>query len=136
MNKVNMLFLDDVLSPLTGGADDDEQIDLYNGLDVNNESLIKGIILKTIKPEFSNKSLSYQIEVRKALAFALLSTNINFDRIFNRNLIAFEHPTESRDFFVWIWEILFDKQRINLEDISDYKVVEDERELMRLSMKK
>jgi hypothetical protein len=135
MNKINLQFLDDVLGPLIGGADDDEQIERYRNFDSKNEYLVKDIIAKTIKPRFDQRSDLYKNAVKKALAYSLLTDSVDFERVYDSNLIAFNAPSNPRDFFFWIWEVLFFEEPVALEEnVASYEIVRDWREPIQISI--
>lgn len=126
MNKINLQFLHSILGPLTGTGDDDEAIEKYRGFDSDDEYLVKDVIKKTIKEKFDGMSDGYKKAVKDALAYSLLSPKFDFEDVFDSNLIAFHSPTEPKDFFLWIWEVLFPERAIVLsEDFDSYKTVWD-----------
>ena len=130
MQQINLAFLEATLGPLVGGADDDEQTERYKNFDSNNEVLVKNVIATTIKIAFDAKTEPYKSEVKKALAFSLL-TNYNFEGIFDSNLVAFEAPCDPRNFFFWTWEILFPRESIGLDySIETYTVITSWQELL------
>lgn len=129
MSKINLQFVHSILGPLIGTADDDSEIEKYRGLDSNDEYLVKDVIKRTIKGKFDEKPERYKKAAKDALAYALLTPDFDFEDVFDSNLIAFLPPTESRDFFLWIWEVLFPEEVVTLHaDINSYETVWDLKE--------
>src|SRR6478736_7830419 len=101
MQTVNEYMIRDLLTPLGGSADIDEKIYQYKNIDSNNETEIKKIILKTIKPYYENQTEGYKGSSKRSLAYFLTTNRINYGYIYDSCLIAFDHPTDSRAFFIW-----------------------------------
>lgn len=124
--KINLEFLDSVIGPLVGSADVDEMIEKYTDLDSDNEFLVKEIITKYLVEDFESRSASYKASVRNALAYALLKSDFDFEDIFDSNLIAFRCPSNPRNFYKWIWEVIFPSEIVTLSgQMSDYQIVRD-----------
>lgn len=122
---VNEYMVRDLLCPLSGTADKDIQIQMYNNIDSNNENQIKNIITETIKPFYEKQNEEYKASAKRSLSYFLTTNRINYGYIFDSCLIAFDHPIDARDFFVWIWEILFSHESYYLPDIKNYIEIDD-----------
>lgn len=133
MTKVNPVFIDYLLNPLVGGADSDEETLKYRNVDPNDEIAIKMIIKSVLKPEFEQQPNAFKEASKKALSYYLTTDKINFGRVFNSNLLAFDHPTNPKDFFYWIWEIFFGEEDYIIKDIEDYIEYNDIYEPLRLA---
>lgn len=125
MLTVNVYMVRDLLCPLGGSADDDVKILQYENTDGNNEAEIKNIITKIIKPYFDKQTEIYKASSKRSLSYFLTTNRMDFGDIFDSCLIAFDHPTDARDFFLWIWEILFPDESYHLDEIKKYTEIED-----------
>ncbi len=125
MQTVNWYMLNDILNPLGGSADIDEMVYIYQDVDSNNEVEIKQIIFEKIKPYFEKKTEAYKISIKRSLSFFLTTNKINFGKIYDSCLIAFDHPDEARNFFLWIWEILFPNEDYHIGSTENYKEIEN-----------
>lgn len=125
MNKVNQAFLHDILIPLAGLADDDEQAEKYSSIDPNDEDSVKSIINATIIPYIQNQSKMYKDCVKDALSYFLTQDKVDFEGIFDSNLLPFPAPTKAKLFFVWIWELLFEGKSYIVTDLIGYVEIND-----------
>jgi hypothetical protein len=125
MQTVNQYMVGDLLNPLGGSADIDEKIYQYQNVDSNDEEQIKKIILENIKPHFENQSELYKSSAKRSLSYFLTTNRIDFGYIYDNCLIAFDHPKDSRLFFLWVWEVLFPFEDYNIEDVKKYSEIED-----------
>jgi hypothetical protein len=125
---VNRNFIDSILSPLIGSGDIDEEMDSYKNINPNSETEVKNIISNTIKPEFEKNSTDFKKIARETLAFYLTTEKIDFGRLYNSLLIAFDHPDNPKVFFIWVWQILFNNEQYQLDNWEDFKEVNDPRE--------
>lgn len=115
MTTVNLQFIDALLGPLVGSADDDAQRDRYRNVNADNEYHVKAVIAETIKPRLDNRPWRYRTAARNALAYALLQPDFDFATVYANNRIAFPPPLTARLFFVWLWEILFLEEPLRLD---------------------
>lgn len=122
---VNEVLVEYFLHPLSGGADSDSQYELYKNVDVNDENQIKKIISETIKPEFDSKPLEFKEIAKRTLSYYLTTDKIEFGGVYDSNLIAFDHPDNPKNFFIWIWEVLFGNESYRMEDWQNYIEVND-----------
>lgn len=125
MKTVNLYMLNDILTPLGGGADIDEQIFQYQNFNGNDKMSVKNIIAREIKPYYKKASQEYKTSFKRSLSYFLTTNAIDFGRLYDSCLIAFDHPANPRDLFVWIWEVLFPDTDYILENIHEYEEVED-----------
>jgi|GEM_PF-1583387 len=126
MKTINLQFIDAALGPLVGSAGDRAQLEHYQNLNPDNEYHVKAVIAETLKPRFDNRPERYRKAVRNALAYALLQDDFDFTTIFINNRIAFAPPATSRNFFFWMWQILFLEQPIRLDyTLRDATVIRD-----------
>lgn len=132
MHKVNPSFLSYMLSPLTGGADIDEEVTKYNNIIPNNEAEVKEIIEVVLKPFFESAPMEFRHEAKKSLSYYLTTDKIDFERTFNSNLMPFDHPTIAKQFFLWLWEVLFNDESYDIKNIETYIEINDINEPLRL----
>lgn len=125
MQTVNENMVRDLLTPLAGSADLDEKIEEYRNVDSDNPITVKEIIAATIKPWYENRSEEYKAIAKRSLSYFLTTNRINYGYIYDSCLIAFDHPTDARDFFVWIWEMLFPEETYRLKDVKHYVEIDD-----------
>lgn len=125
METVNWYMLNDLLSPIGGTGDVDEECLKYQNLDSNDEGQVKKVIMERIYPYYYGSSASYQKSVRISLSYFLTTNRLNYGRLFDSCLIAFDHPVDSRDFFLWIWECLFPNENYRMKNVKDYQEIED-----------
>lgn len=134
MREVNPYFLDDILSPLAGGADFDELMYLQH-LDANNEQEIKEILKEFLGPYFEGLSDIYKAKFKLSLAFYLKNPKVDFESIIDSYLLPFNTPSQPINLFIWLWDLLFPNEDyflISTEGIIEKK---DQYEPMRLSTK-
>lgn len=133
---VNPYLIESLLFPLAGEADDDERTDYFSGFDVNNEVEMRKIIEKYLLPEFKEASSIYQEQAKQSLAYFLTTESIDFKRIIQSLLLPFDPSHHGKKWFIWIWEIFFRNDNYHISDVSQYSIVEDVYEPIRLKMKK
>jgi hypothetical protein len=120
MKQVNPYLVENLLSPFGGTADIDTEIIKYANVDNNNEELVKQIITQNIKPYYESRSDLYKEAAKRSLRYYLTTNRINYGDIYDNCLIAFDHPDEPRDFFLWIWEVLFPGEEFLIHDEENY----------------
>lgn len=125
MNVVNICFLEDLLSPLTGLADDDEMVQYYSDINLSAETQYKQIIDEYIKGYFCKLNKEKKNKLKMALRYSLSKEGFDFARIFESCLLPFEPPINVRSFFIWIWEELFREEDYMISNLEEYKVIED-----------
>lgn len=125
MKLVNPYFLNDLMSPITGLADDDEAVSYYNSLNISSEEQYRSIIREVFIEYFSSLDKQKKDKTKTALSFYLSKQDSDFERVFESCLPPFDPPTDVRDFFVWLWEELFKGESYIISDMESYKIVPD-----------
>lgn len=125
MQTVNWYIINDLLNPLGGSGDLDEKIYQYQNVNKNNKVEIKKIITDEIKPYYEESSEAYKISAKRSLSYFLTTNRLNFGRLYDSCLIAFDHPDDARLFFLWIWEILFPNEDYYMENTQNITEIED-----------
>ena len=118
-------MLNDLLGPLGGTADLDDAVFRYRDINSDDEQVIKEIISESIKPYFDARSKGYQDSVKLNLSYYLSTKKIDFGRLYDSCLIAFDHSSKPVNFFIWIWEVLFPNEDYYVIDDGSYIEVED-----------
>lgn len=126
MLTVNQSMFESFLDAIGGTADfDDDRTEMLSKIDGNNEKVVKSIILSEIKPYYESRNDAYKASAKRSLSYFLTTNTINFGRIYDSCLIAFDHPTDPKLFFLWVWEILFPNESYVIEDIEQYIEIDD-----------
>jgi hypothetical protein len=114
---VNRMFLGYILGGLGGLADVDEEIEKYNNLDVNDKQSVLKIIRDSCIPRILNHPSDLARErIKNTLQYYLSTDEIDFASVFNAHLLPFDHPTDAKDFFCWIWEALYQNESYELSE--------------------
>jgi hypothetical protein len=125
MQTVNWYMLNDLLSPIGGTADINEEVYKYQNFDSNSEMNVKEIISQEIQPHYDSRTKDYKESVKRSLSYFLTTNRINYGSLYDSCLIAFDHPIDARNFFLWIWEVLFPNEDYHIKDITNYQEIED-----------
>lgn len=108
MITVNPIYIDEVLSPLIGGADDEASIDDYGYYKSDIEEDVKSLAKDVLLPDFKKQKERLQDVTKNTLAYYLTYPGkVNFESIFNSLLLPIETPVNTQQFFQWIWEVFF-----------------------------
>jgi hypothetical protein len=118
----------DLLNPVTGTADIDEEIFRFRDFDSNDEASAKEIIKKLLLPTFETASMQYKVASKLSLAYFLSNENFDFGDLYDSCLIAFDHPANPRNFFLWIWQIFFPTEEYQNVSNKDYTEIDDAQE--------
>lgn len=121
MTNVNIYFIFSFLYPLTGMGDDDEQVNYYMENKPSSEDDYRLIIRQILVPSFKDLNETEQDKAKITLKYLLNKNNVDFERIFESKLPPFELVIEPRNFFLWIWEELFNPEEYIIEDLKEYK---------------
>lgn len=129
MTIVNQAAVEDILSPLSGMADIDEDMELYGDVDPEDQDTVRGIIRALIVPYFHANSPEGQAASKLGLAWYLTFRPDRLERVYESQLPPFrDQPTR-----LWemIWEELFFDEDYHLtEDASSFEVVYDPHTVM------
>lgn len=124
MITVNPIYIDEVLSPLIGGADDEASIDDYGYYKSDIEEDVKSLAKDVLLPDFKKQKERLQDVTKNTLAYYLTYPGkVNFESIFNSLLLPIETPVNTQQFFQWIWEVFFEGE--SKDYIKKEFVVED-----------
>jgi len=108
MNKQSdQYFLELLLSPWIGLADDDASIVKYRFVDPNNEPQVKSIVLSDLGPHVAGLDPECRNRIKHSLLKAIRTDQIDLGRFFDALLPPFDHPKDPRDIFRWILEVIY-----------------------------
>jgi hypothetical protein len=125
MFSINPYFITDLLSPITGLADDDEAVEKYREIDISDDYQYREIIEKEIRTYYDGLNNEKKEKIKQALNYYLSTSEIDFERVFESCLPPFAPPKKTRDFFVWIWEELFEGEIYQITEKVDYVIISD-----------
>jgi hypothetical protein len=126
MNQVNKYMVSALLAPVGGTSDmDDDKSMGYLTLNPNNEQEIKQVINDEIKSYFEGRKDAFKNSFKKSLSYFLTTNKVDFGRLYDSKLIAFDHPENPKTFFVWLWEVLFDDESYIMHNPENYIEVDD-----------
>jgi hypothetical protein len=116
MKTVNPYFFIELLEPLVGMADIDEEVETYRNINPDSEEEIKKIIIDVLKPHFDSLSEVKKEQCKITLSYYLTTSTIDFERIFASYLLPFDPPSTPQLFFMWLWEVLFEGEEYIMEN--------------------
>ena len=132
MLTVNRHMLEDLLAPIGGSADtDDERSMELLSINGNDRARVEKVILEEIRPYYESRSEDHRDSIKRSLAYFLTTNHVDFGKLYDSNLIAFDHPQNPRDFFLWTWSILFPNEDFYISDLSKYTEHDDIKETTR-----
>lgn len=125
-NTVNKFMVKSLLDPLGGSADmDDNDSMKLLSVDGDNEEQVKRVISDHILPYFNLKSNEYKASAKRSLNYFLHTKSADFGYLYDSCLIAFDHPQNPIQFFVWLWEVLFPLESLHLTESFDVEEISD-----------
>lgn len=110
------------LDPLTGLADDDNEVAYYMSMPPQTEADYRSIINERLKEPFYQKEEKEKKVADLALRYYLSHPAMDFERVFESILPPFDPPNPPRDFFLWMWEELFESKDYSLSEEA-YKLI-------------
>ncbi|GGJ30511.1 hypothetical protein [Paenibacillus hunanensis] len=110
------------LDPLTGLADDDEEMIYYMNKPPQTEDDYRSIIKERLKEPFHQKEEKKKEVANLALRYYLSHPTIDFEGVYESVLPPFDPPHPPREFFLWIWEELFKGEDYSLNE-EEYKMI-------------
>lgn len=114
MKQFSLQYIDLLLEPLVGLADDDNEVAKYSNINSHSSEEFKQIINQILKPHYELLDQPSKEMAQGSLRYFLGRPDTDFERIYYSNLMPLDAPHPARMFFVWLWEVLFDQQ--NWED--------------------
>ena len=109
MKTVNPLCVTTTLiTPLVGLADAEELFEEYEGMNPDSEKEVKQMILEVLQPHFDSLSPVIKNKCKLALSYYLTTSMIDFEKIFDSEMLPFDPPSPPKLFFIWLWEVLFE----------------------------
>jgi hypothetical protein len=124
MITVNPVFINEVMGPLIGGADSEEDIEAFSRYNPDVEEEVKELAKAVLLPEFIQQKDILRQKVKDSLAYYLnFPEKADFESILDSLLIPMKTPKNASLFFQWIWDIFFNQESI--EYIKNETVKED-----------
>ena len=123
--SVNSLWIDSLLDPLIGGADDDDEVLHFRSLDPNDEAAVRAVIRERLVPYFRRMNAESVERIERAYRYYLHQPNFPWDHMFPGLLIPFLPPRNPKDFFVWLLDECFPTHDWSLNDPDSYEEVRD-----------
>jgi hypothetical protein len=134
MINVNKYFLEDILSPIVGGADMDDFLYLQC-IDSNDEHKMKELITEFILPYYKKATDKYKQSVKNTMMYYLTTEKIDFERIIESNLLPFDTPLKPVNLYIFIWKVLFPQENFYCFQLKNFVEKHDQYEPVRLLMK-
>lgn len=127
MTTVNPHFIDSLLDPWGGGADDGDEIDRYAWVDPSDDLTIRRVIVQDMVPYVARWDEAGRSKTKLALQFCLsFAPDRFFERTFDSCLMPFNAPTPARRLFEIAWEELFGNEDYRLPgSAKDYEINDD-----------
>jgi hypothetical protein len=125
MKTVNPYFLDVPLTPIIGGADIDELTAEYGSLDPNDETAVRQLIRDLVVPFWATLGPQIRDRVQLAYCYYLSRPETDFAKVFRSIVAPFRTPSESRLFFLWVWEECCPGDDYRLSSFDDIVVKSD-----------
>jgi hypothetical protein len=122
---VNSEWLDALLDPLAGGADDDAEVLHFQSFDPNDEAAVRAVIRERLVPYFRRMNAESVERIELTYRYYLQKPNYPWEHILPGLLIPFEAPRNPRDFFVWLLDECFPNHDWTLSDPDSYEEVRD-----------
>ncbi|KAF2080566.1 hypothetical protein [Flavobacterium sharifuzzamanii] len=94
------------------------------GLNLNNHASIEKLVNSFLKPELELENISWQYRCKESFRFAInFWTDYELKRSYDQTLAQLELPTQIsiRDFYILVWNFLFDYESFLIEDKSLYE---------------
>jgi hypothetical protein len=121
---VDLTYLQFYLHGLTGHADIDKEVERYSNVDSNNEAEMKLIIQERLKPGVEKYPKKFHDKMKIALSYSLTKNQLDFGLLYDSQLLPFDHPSNPRLFFIWIWEVLYGKESYLLANPNEFSAIE------------
>ena len=123
MIMVNPVFLQELVSPLIGGADSEDSVEMFAQYSTDSETDVKRLAREVLLPEFLEQKPVLKQKVKDTLEYYLTYPKIDFESIFNSFLLPLDTLSDSTLFFNWLWEVVFEGE--TRDYIVDAKIIED-----------
>ncbi|WP_130615774.1 hypothetical protein [Cohnella abietis] len=94
-------------------------------MDFSDETQYKIIINELFVEYFQSLSKENKSKAKLALSYYLSRSELDLERLFDSCLPPFDPPKNARDFFVWLWEALFNDEYYTIDPNEVYKIVKD-----------
>lgn len=124
MIDVNLYVVESLIDNIASlNLSDEEDTNLRKKINPNNETEVKIIFREWLIPEYKRWGIKTQFKFKESLRYLLYS---NDEKLFNfvagGNEPPFEFPQPLRNYFIWLWEVLFAEENYKIENITEYVV--------------
>lgn len=123
---VNKRYIFHTLLPI--GGDRDDLFFKYQILDINNENEVRGFIRDNLFQSFEKSSSLYKQGLKLALSYCLTTDKGNVESLYDSILPPINLPDDPKLFFIWLWKELFGDSEWQMENTSEYTLIENDRE--------
>jgi hypothetical protein len=125
MTKIrNAYFLGNLLAPL-GGMSDEEHFHASETTDPDDADSMKSWLRSVLKPNFDRYDDPSQQLIRENFRYFLTADIDYWDRLYEMWMPPIDLPADPRQFFVWLWEVLFPGEDYRDPDVDGVEVVND-----------
>jgi hypothetical protein len=108
VKPINLHYVESLLMPWAGSAEEDDRHTEFDGLDPDDEGAIRRRIRADLVPYYERWDDRSKDKAKKALSFAMTFLDEEFFRgTFHGAMIVFEPRPPFLDIFEWLWEELF-----------------------------
>jgi hypothetical protein len=111
---VNKAFLDVYFDGFDN--DEDEEAELYHGLDVNNEAAMKQLIADVLLPAFAANPEEYKALAKRTLSYYLTTDRADLEDVFDSVMPPIDMPANIKALFVWVWQVFYGDEDYQMAD--------------------
>jgi hypothetical protein len=121
---MNAYLVEALLGPF-GAMSDEELSDARKWINPNESVSVKGLIANVLKPEFDRYDKNSQRLIRDNLSYFLTVGFDHWKSLYEMSMPPIDASDDPRQFFVWLWEVLFPGEDHVMSDLSNVKVTND-----------
>lgn len=122
---VNPFFLDTLLTPLVGLADDDDSVSAYGEIDLDDKSQAARIAQEVLVPFFRSLGPEVRKNIDNTYRYYLTKSDTKWHRVYDSALLPFRAPKDPRSFFLIAYQECFGTTFSALDDIGNVEVRAD-----------
>ncbi|HYR63533.1 MAG TPA: hypothetical protein VET24_13010 [Actinomycetota bacterium] len=129
MTAINPAFVEDLVGPLIGGGDIDEEFHEFSTVDPDDEQQVRDVIRRLLVPYFYDTSPEGQRAAKLGLAWYLTFRPDRLSPMYDRLMLPFrEEPVH---LWEWIWRELFGDEDYHLkDDPASFEIKDDPHTVM------
>ncbi len=130
MKFVNKYFIADILSPLQGLGDSNDESLPYYHINPGKKEQVVEMLANLVRPDFLNKTELIKKKSKLALSYYLTTDKLDFQSFYNSYLYTHPPPLNAKDYYIWLWEVLFGNESYILGDADEYVEKNDPNEVL------